>query len=176
MGHEIRTRARENKLEEIVQRDSAQHGTQNQPGYRRPLSQEQIPCNGKCQEADDDRPAETGYISSHYLKPGGAHESGWIGGVVQGQHDVLIEPQRLFFAHLLGDEAEYKKKGCYRQNRNQEPSLRTSLAGKSLPGIFIPLALSTWHYVTVRQANPVSWLLPASIRSRSPRMATSSQC
>src|SRR5262249_19411552 len=123
MGHEVRTRTREYKLEEIVQRDSAEHGTQNQPGSRRPLSQEQIPCNGKCQEADDDRPAETGYISSHYLKPGGAHESGWIGGVAQGQHDVLIEAQRLFFSHPLRDEDEVKKKGGNRAKKKQENAL-----------------------------------------------------
>jgi hypothetical protein len=55
---------------------------------------------------------------------------GWIGGIAQSMHDILIECQRLPFAYLLGDEAKCEKKDCYRQD---QPRFRTPGHHESFP-------------------------------------------
>ena len=65
--YEIRTRTCERDLEEIVQRDTAEHGDQHQPGHRRFAIQKQEFHDREGYDRQHSDAAETGYVAYRLL-------------------------------------------------------------------------------------------------------------
>src|SRR5208283_3260627 len=79
------------ELQQITQRDTAEHGDEHQPSRCLLARQKQIACD--CQRYDYQHydAAETCQIASRLLNPCRADRSRWIAVVTEGKNDASVE-------------------------------------------------------------------------------------